>query len=140
MRRLPLFLPSIALAACLVAAPSPARADDADPWFGKDKALHLGGTALLSGIGYGLGLGGTDHRGYSFLIGASVGIGAGAIKELADFGGLGTPSWKDFTWDVIGTAVGLTVAFLIDLAVRGWDPSPRAPPRSIERMVPSGAP
>jgi len=33
--------------------------------------------------------------------------------------GAGSPSWKDFTWDAIGTLVGLALGWSIDLLVRG---------------------
>jgi hypothetical protein len=33
--------------------------------------------------------------------------------------GLGNPSWRDFTWDVVGTVVGLGLAWTLDMAVRG---------------------
>lgn len=35
-------------------------------------------------------------------------------KELWDLSGHGSPSWKDFTWDVIGVATGLLLSWLVD--------------------------
>jgi hypothetical protein len=42
-----------------------------------------------------------------------------ALKEGIDATGSGDPSWKDFTWDVIGAAVGLAVAWGVDAVVHG---------------------
>ncbi len=49
--------------------------------------------------------------------GLSLTVGAG--KELADLAGLGDPSWRDFAADVLGTILGVGLAWAIDLAVRG---------------------
>ncbi len=54
-------------------------------------------------------------------IGAGVAIGVGAAKEGWDALGHGDPSWRDFAWDVIGTASGLVIAWGVDLLVRGVD-------------------
>ena len=51
---------------------------------------------------------------------------------------LGTPSWRDFTWDVIGTATGLLVSFLVDLAVRAVTGEPRPPERPAEAPPDAG--
>ena len=53
------------------------------------------------------------------VIGGSVTIAIGAGKELYDMTGHGDPSWRDFTWDVIGTIVGLGLAWGVDMLVRG---------------------
>lgn len=103
--------------------PLDARAQS-DPWFGRDKALHFTATFVLSGAGYALGTGLLDSRDYGTLIGTSLGLGAGAGKELLDLAGMGHASWKDFAWSAAGTAVGLVVTFLIDLAARGWKTRP----------------
>jgi putative lipoprotein len=108
---------TVAIAAVLTSA-VPARADS---WTGTDKLLHFGATAALSGAGYGIGVGCCEKRPWALLLGGGIGLGAGAAKELADLAGLGEPSWKDFVWDVAGTAVGLGIALCIDLAVRGLD-------------------
>ena len=50
--------------------------------------------------------------------------GCAAGTVLIDATGSGDPSWKDFTWDVIGAAVGLAIAWGIDTAVHGG----KAPP------------
>jgi putative lipoprotein len=91
---------------------------DPDPWWGTDKALHFGLSAAITGGGYGVAAPFTDDIAGRAAIAASVGIGVGLAKEVADALGLGTPSWRDFVWDVIGTGVGLSVSVSIDLGVR----------------------
>lgn len=93
-------------------------APDPDPWWGTDKALHLGLSAGITGGGYGIATLLTDDVVGRAALAASLGIGAGLAKEVADALGLGHPSWKDFLWDVIGTGVGVSVSVTIDLGVR----------------------
>lgn len=96
-----------------------------DSWTGTDKALHFGISTALAAGSYGLGVAlwpEPDERWKAALLSTGVTLGAGGAKELADLAGLGNPSWKDFTWDVIGLAVGLGLAFTFDLALRGWAP------------------
>jgi len=108
------------LVASLLGASSLARAQstDPDPWWGRDKALHFGVAGAIAGIGYGVGTEIFDHRWQCALLGGGLAVGAGAAKELMDMTGVGDPSWKDFTWDVIGAVVGLGVAAAIDALVR----------------------
>jgi putative lipoprotein len=100
-----------------VSAPAQPRPDP-DPWWGTDKALHLGLSAAITGGGYAISTQLTDDIGGRAAIAAAAGIGAGLAKEVADALGLGTPSWKDFLWDVIGTGVAISVSVTIDLGVR----------------------
>ncbi|MFT3769471.1 MAG: hypothetical protein QM820_28875 [Minicystis sp.] len=119
-----------ALAAALITMASPAKAAppeaDPDPWFGKDKALHFGVSTGIAGAGYGLAALGTDDIRIRIAFGAGAGIVIGAAKELIDMTGVGDPSWKDFAWDVLGTAVGVGIAVSIDLIVRSLRPKPAA--------------
>jgi putative lipoprotein len=48
----------------------------------------------------------------------TLGLGAGIAKELVDLGGAGDPSWRDLTWDVLGTVTGVLVASAIDWVIR----------------------
>ena len=96
-----------------------AHADDPDPWLGKDKALHFSASALIAGGTYAATAPFFKARYPPLLIGAGVTLAIGGIKEGIDATGSGTPSWKDFTWDAIGTATGLLVAWLVDFAIRG---------------------
>jgi len=119
-----------AVAAALLTASTPALATppvaDPDPWWGKDKALHFGVSTAIAGAGYGLSSLGTPDIRVRIAFGAGAGILAGAAKELLDLSGTGDPSWKDFTWDVIGTFVGVGIAVSIDLAVRSLQPKATA--------------
>lgn len=92
---------------------------DPDPWFGKDKALHFGVSAGIAAGAYGISSTFVTPRYGRLLIGGGVAIAAGAGKELLDMTGFGDPSWKDFTWDVIGTVVGLGLAWSVDLLIGG---------------------
>lgn len=96
-----------------------ARADDPDPWFGRDKALHFGACSVIAAGGYTIGASAFDARYKALILGGAAAIAAGTGKELADMAGLGDPSWRDFTWDLVGTVVGLGLAWGIDLAARG---------------------
>ncbi len=118
--------------AALVSASSPALATppatDPDPWFGRDKALHFGVSAGITGAAYGLTSLVSDDIRVRIAFGAGAGIVAVAANELLDLTGLVDPSWKDFTWDVIGTAIGVGIAITIDLAVRGVHPQHQPAP------------
>ena len=104
--------------ALIISGARPTLAADPDPWWGKDKALHFGLSAGVAGAGYGLSALGTEDIRVRIAFGAGAGIVVGAAKELFDLAGLGHPSWKDFTWDVIGTALGVGISVSIDLIVR----------------------
>jgi putative lipoprotein len=105
--------------ACLTASAAPARASDPDPWFGSDKALHFTISAGIAGAGYGLTTAFAEDRWKAWAVGGGAALAAGALKEGIDATGSGDPSWKDFTWDVIGAAVGLAVAWGVDAVVHG---------------------
>lgn len=98
--------------AVLCAAPA-ARAQP-DPWFGRDKALHFGATAGLSVGGYAAARLTLDDRNTALAVGAGIAMGAGIAKELADLAGAGDASWRDLTWDAVGTATGLAFAWVFD--------------------------
>lgn len=100
-----------------------ARADpaDPDPWFGRDKVFHFGASAVIAAETYGITAAFSDTRAVRLAVGGGVALAAGTAKELYDLAGYGDPSWRDFTWDVIGTVAGLALAYGIDLAVAGVD-------------------
>lgn len=104
-------------ALALAAAPRAAAASESDPWFGPDKALHFSVSAGLAAGGYAAASEWLDGRGERALVGGAFSLTLGAGKELWDLAGHGDPSWRDFTWDVIGTAAGLAVAVSIDVLV-----------------------
>lgn len=90
-----------------------------DPWFGRDKALHFGASAIIAGAGYGAAAAATETRPPRLLIGGGVGLAAGIGKELLDVTGSGDASFRDLTWDVVGTATGICVAWLFNRLLFG---------------------
>jgi putative lipoprotein len=103
------------LAASLL--PASARAGEPDPWFGRDKALHFGASALLASGGYGAAAFLTDDRGARLIAGGTFALSLGAGKELWDLSGHGDASWRDLTWDAVGTVTGLAVAAAVDWTI-----------------------
>ncbi|XXF79896.1 hypothetical protein P2318_09160 [Myxococcaceae bacterium GXIMD 01537] len=106
--------PQVLLALLLVgpaALGAPASGDD---WLGADKAKHFGATLGLAGLGYGAGALLLESPRARLLSGAALGMGVGLGKELYDLGRGGRFSWKDLTWDAIGTATGLLVSWTLD--------------------------
>jgi putative lipoprotein len=111
------FVAAASFIACSLAAPR-ARASD-DRWFGPDKFLHFGVAAGIAGATYASSSLFLEERWQRAATGASAAIALGAAKELYDLGGAGDASWKDFTWDVAGAAVGVGLALALDLALSG---------------------
>jgi putative lipoprotein len=103
--------------ALLLGLSPPARAADPDTWFGRDKALHFTATASLALAGYGGAALKTSEPLTRAAAGATHGLGAGIAKELFDLTGAGDASWRDLTWDVVGTATGVLVATAIDYLI-----------------------
>jgi len=102
------------------AAPRPPRAraaQPADDWLGADKALHFDATFVLASAGYGVGALFSDDVRVRLASGGALALSAGVAKELWDLSGHGDASWRDLTWDVIGTAAGLAVVATIDWAI-----------------------
>ena len=85
-----------------------------DDWFGQDKLLHFGVSAGLAGAGYTGGALLFEAPQARWLTGAGVALGAGLGKELYDAGRGSIFSFKDLTWDVLGTATGLTLSWAVD--------------------------
>lgn len=118
------------VAPCVLALallPRAAAASDADPWFGPDKALHFGVSMGLAAGGYAAASPWLEKRGERALVGGAFSLTLGAGKELWDLAGHGDPSWRDFTWDVIGTAAGLALAVGIDALVHHDQERPSQP-------------
>jgi putative lipoprotein len=112
-----------------------ASASDADPWFGRDKALHFGFSVVLSAGGYAASSTFLDTRTERALAGSAFSLTLGAGKELWDLSGHGDPSWRDFTWDVVGTAVGVAIAAGVDALVRPKPDSQTRPSASAQGLV-----
>ncbi|MDB4945759.1 MAG: putative lipoprotein [Labilithrix sp.] len=117
MRRASLLAGAAALV--FASASSTAAAEDADPWLGRDKALHFSVAGALAASGYVVGGAVFDARGHALLTGGALAAAAGIAKETLDLAGYGDPSWKDLAWDGIGGVCGLAVAWSVDLLVRG---------------------
>jgi putative lipoprotein len=91
------------------------HASDRDPWFGRDKGLHFAACTVISSGGYGAASLLTPRTDFRLASGAALGLGIGAAKEVfydRRFGG--DVSFRDFSWDVIGTGTGLALSWLID--------------------------
>jgi putative lipoprotein len=118
----------VALALLLV-GPLRARAQQAaaaetDPWFGHDKALHFAASGSLALVGYAGASLATERRPTRVVVAASFALGLGIAKEVWDLTGHGDASWRDLTWDVVGTTAGVLIAYAIDRAIdRLWPPS-----------------
>jgi putative lipoprotein len=106
----------IALAAAVALALASRWARAEDRWLGRDKGLHAAASAVIAAVGYAASTPWIDGPAGRAAVGASLALGAGAAKELLDAKTGGDPSWKDFAWDAIGTAVGVGLALLVDRA------------------------
>ena len=128
----------LALASIALVSASSARAQqrdqpESDPWFGRDKALHFGVSASLALAGYAGASLKTDDRPTRVAAGITLALGAGLLKEAWDLTGHGDASWRDLTWDVVGTTTGVLIAYAIDWAMsrlRGPQAASTAPPTS----------
>jgi putative lipoprotein len=104
-----------------------AAAHDTDLWFGPDKALHFGLSVALSAGGYAASSVWLDTRTERAIAGGAFSLSLGAGKELWDWSGHGDASWRDFAWDVVGTAMGVALAAGVDaLTSSKHEPMPRA--------------
>ena len=124
------------LLAWIVGTPRQAWADD-DPWFGADKGLHFGASAVLAASGYAVGTLVFEQRSSCAWLGAGVAMTAGVGKELCDAAGYGSPSLRDLVWDGVGTAVGLGLAWSLDLLIRGQKRTETASPSTEAPVYPA---
>jgi putative lipoprotein len=104
----------LVVAVTILSPATRARAQEADAWFARDKALHFGVSAGITVVGYAGASLKTDDRPTRRAAAIVLGLGAGVTKEVWDAFGHGDASWRDLTWDVIGTATGVLVAAGID--------------------------
>jgi putative lipoprotein len=118
----------LALLGTALLASRRARAADPDPWFGRDKAIHFSASAFLASGGYGVTALVSEDRRVRLAVGGGFAFSAGVAKELWDLSGHGDPSWRDLTWDAIGTVTGLALASAIDWTIHrvgAWHPAAR---------------
>jgi putative lipoprotein len=108
---------ALALASVALLTTSGARAQERDPWFGRDKALHFGVSASLAMVAYAGASLKTDDRPTRVATAITIALGAGLLKEAWDLTGHGDASWRDLTWDVVGTTTGVLIAYAIDWAM-----------------------
>lgn len=108
-----------------------ARAHDDDPWLARDKTLHFSVSVALGAGGYGAASLLLEPRWQRALAGGAFALSIGGAKELYDLSGRGDPSGRDFTWDVLGGAVGVGVGYLIDLTLQRL----RGPKRPSEALT-----
>ncbi|HUS67772.1 MAG TPA: hypothetical protein VMZ28_24725 [Kofleriaceae bacterium] len=92
------------------------RARAEDEWVARDKGLHAAASAIIAAGGYGASAPWIEERPARAAVGAGLALAAGVAKELWDAAGHGDPSVKDLAADALGTAVGVGLAILIDLA------------------------
>jgi putative lipoprotein len=102
----------------------PARAHDDDPWLGRDKVLHFSVSVALGGVGYGGAAWWVRPPWQRAALGGAFALSLGAAKEIYDASGRVDASWRDFTWDIAGAAVGVGIASLIDFAARRGSEQP----------------
>jgi putative lipoprotein len=120
----------------VIASSAAAGAAETDPWIGSDKALHFAVSAGIAGAGYGVTTAFARDRWKALAIGGGAALAAGALKEGYDATGHGDPSWKDLGWDILGAAVGLAIAWGVDVAVHDG----KAPPLSARVLIDPRAP
>ncbi|MER2563000.1 MAG: hypothetical protein ABTQ32_19900 [Myxococcaceae bacterium] len=89
----------------------------ADDWWGTDKALHLSVSVGLGAAGYSVGAVITENEFGRVAAGALGAVAIGVLKECADGLGLGQPSMKDLTWDLIGSITGALLGWVVDRIV-----------------------
>ena len=101
----------------LMASEARAQQQDADPWFGHDKALHFAASASIAVVSYAGASLATDDRPTRIAASFTIALGAGVLKEAWDLTGHGDASWRDLTWDVVGTTTGVLIAYAVDWAI-----------------------
>jgi putative lipoprotein len=98
----------------LFATVAPGQTQPPDRWWARDKAMHYSVSVMLAADGYTVASAHTESPAWRALWGAAFSLSAGFAKEFHDES-IGRPfSWRDLTWDTLGTATGTTVAWLID--------------------------
>ena len=97
----------------LLAGSAPAAAREPDSWFARDKAEHYSVSLMLGADGYAAMTAFSDRPAIRAAFGAGFALSAGIAKELYDESIGRQLSWRDLTWDALGTATGTIVAWLV---------------------------
>lgn len=116
------------------------NASDPDPWWGRDKALHLGVGAMIGGACYGTlwATNPRDSAGVRFAICSAFGSLPGLAKEIYDSGRPNNHfSHKDLFWTTLGVVATTLIMFGLEHLLR--QPEPRRESRAIQH-TPSGLP
>jgi putative lipoprotein len=108
----PILAGALALSVWL-AGSAPAAAREPDNWFTRDKAEHYSVSLMLGANGYAAMTAFSDRPAIRAAFGASFSLSAGIAKELFDESIGRQMSWRDLTWDALGTATGTIVAWLV---------------------------
>jgi len=106
--------PSILIGCCVAVVISTiATCAQADSWTSHDKAQHVAISASLAKLT-------TSTHGRAQ--GAALALIPGALKEVSDLSGSGTPSVKDMAANLVGVAVGVLLPrqyMIVPIAPRG---------------------
>ena len=86
----------------------------ADTWWGSDKALHLGVSVGLAAGATAVTAAWIEDPLERAAIGVVSSLSLGVAKELFDGLGLGEASFRDLTWDLIGSVVGASLAWIVE--------------------------
>jgi putative lipoprotein len=105
-----------------------------DPWFGIDKAKHFSASAVFAGGGYAASILIVEAPWQRAVIGGNFAFALGIAKEIYDATGHGDPSFRDLTWDLIGCAVGVGIALLLDYGFRSSSPEDSARVQSLRTV------
>lgn len=76
--------------------------------------MHYSVSTMLAADGYTIASASTERPSWRALWGSAFALSFGLAKEAHDEAIGRVWSWRDVTWDVLGTATGTTVAWLID--------------------------
>ncbi len=95
----------------LVLVALPARADT---WWGPDKALHLGVSIGLAAGATAVTAAWIEDPLERAAIGVVSSLTLGVAKELVDGLGLGAASFRDLTWDLIGSVIGASLVWVVE--------------------------
>lgn len=86
-----------------------------DRWFGADKARHLGASAAIQIMGFGVLRSARLRQRPALATAGVTALAVGIGKELHDRRGGGDASARDLAWDIAGIALGSVLAVAADV-------------------------